>query len=166
MPRPDRSSGPPRASRTRRPAAPPAIPTGRRLPSPRTLVVAILGAFAAAMAYALFVVHRVPLYGVETDLFGEYIPAARALLAGAPTAAPYEFKGPGYPLLLALSTAAALGDAWLGARILNLVAALAGAFFTYVVVRRAAGEAAALFVLAALCANPLYVRSTFGRRRR
>jgi len=112
------------------------------------------------MAVLLFIVHRVPLYGVETDLFGEYIPAVRALLAGAPTAAPYEFKGPGYPLLLALSTAAALGDAWLGARILNLVAALAGAGFAFMVVRRAAGDTAALFVLAALCANPLYVQST------
>jgi tetratricopeptide (TPR) repeat protein len=129
-------------------------------PSSPTLAAALLGAFAAAMAVALFAGHRVPLYGVETDLFGEFIPAARALLAGRPDPGHYAFKGPGYPLLLAASTAATLGDAWFAARLLNLAAALAAAGCAFLLVRRTVGEAAGLFVLAALCANPVFVRAT------
>ena len=129
-------------------------------PSIRTIAVIVLGLFAVAMAYILLVVHRTPLYGVETDLFGEYIPAARSLLAGHPVATQYEFKGPGYPLLLALSTIATFGDAWLAARLLNLLAALVAARFTFLLVRRTVGDAAACFVLAALCTNPLFVRTT------
>src|SRR5688572_9471223 len=121
--------------------------TKPRAPAPiRALALVLLGVFTAAMAVILLVFHRVPLYGVETDLFGEYIPAARALLSGQLTAAQYEFKGPGYPALLALFTGLAFGDAWLGARLLNLAGALAGAWFTFLLARRAVGDTPALFV--------------------
>jgi tetratricopeptide (TPR) repeat protein len=134
-------------------------PTRGPFPIPR-LAAALLGTFGAVMAVLLFAGHPVPLYGVETDLFGEFIPAARALLAGRPDPGHYAFKGPGYPLLLAASTAATIGDAWVAARLLNLVAALAAAACAFLLVRRTIGEAAALFVLAALCANPVFVRAT------
>ena len=45
--------------------------------------------------------HPTPLYFVETDLLGEYIPAARALAAGSLAPAHLSYHGPGYPLLLA-----------------------------------------------------------------
>jgi len=105
--------------------------------------------------------HRVPLYGVETDLIGEYIPAARELRAGHPTAAHYATKGFGYPLLLAAAGAAAGGDDFLGAQILNVAAAVAGAACTWWFARMLAGELAGLLVTLLLVLLPAHTRSVF-----
>src|SRR5205085_2652646 len=82
-----------------------------------------------------------PLYGVETDLLGDFIPAARALRAGQLAAAHFEFKGPGYPALLAVA-GMLVGDDWLAARLLNVLGAVAGAWFAWRVATRFLGRRA------------------------
>src|ERR1044072_4088377 len=82
----------------------------------------IVGAWTAAMAIVTLAAHKTPLYYVETDLLGEYIPAARELAAGVINGAHYTFKGPGYPALLAI-VMSVCRDAFLAARLLSVVAA-------------------------------------------
>lgn len=120
-----------------------------------------IAGFAAVMAALLFFVHKTPLYGVETDLFGEAIPAMRGLVTGHVDADLFAYKGPGYPLLLALFSMLSGGDAWIGARLLNLVAAVVGAWATWRLLARALGPTRGAFATLLLCANPLYFRSTY-----
>lgn len=119
--------------------------------------MALLGLYGAILALVLFVIHRTPLYGVETDLMGEYIPAAEELLWGTITPAHYGTKGFGYPLLLAGVSWLCGGDAWIGARVLNLMAAVAGLFAVWALARRAGGPRVALATLAAVMLNPVHV---------
>ncbi|MBI1796377.1 MAG: glycosyltransferase family 39 protein [Candidatus Eisenbacteria bacterium] len=132
------------AGATRRPAAPSLSP-----------LWAVAAGTLALLAFVL-VAHRTPLYGVETDLLGDLIPAARALRAGHIVAAHYEFKGPGYPALLAIA-GAATGDDWLAARLLNVIAAGLGAWYAARMAARFLGAAAGLFVTCGLFLNPVWM---------
>jgi tetratricopeptide (TPR) repeat protein len=118
-----------------------------------------LAAFGVVLAWVVLFVHGTPLYGVETDLFGEAVPAARALLAQHVDATNFLYKGPGYPALLAGFAALFRGDFWLAARVLNLVAAVLGAWAAWRMLRRTLGPARACFATLALCANPVYVQA-------
>jgi hypothetical protein len=118
------------------------------------VAIALIVHTATLLAITL-VAHPTPLYFVETDLIGEYIPAARALAQGTIDAGHHAFKGPGYPLLLALATPACGGDAFLAARIVSALATGAAAGFGYLLVRDGAGTSLALFTLAGLMLNPV-----------
>jgi tetratricopeptide (TPR) repeat protein len=111
----------------------------------------------AVLAIALLA-HRTPLYFVETDLVGEYIPAAEALSRGTIDASHYSFKGPGYPLLLAIAGRACGGDWFLAARVVSALATGAAAAFAGLLVARFAGLWIALFTLAGLMLNPTFLR--------
>src|SRR5262245_46787649 len=133
-----------------------------QIPPSRGGAVAAMAVLAVAGVALLVVVlgyHRVPTFGVETDLIGDLIPAARALRAGHATAANVEFKGPGYPLMLAAAGALLGGNDWAAARLLDVLAAIVGAWFAYRIALRFFGEAAALFVVVALFANPIWLRA-------
>jgi tetratricopeptide (TPR) repeat protein len=117
------------------------------------LLIAIGGALL--LAFQLFG-HGTPLYGAETDLLGDIIPAARSLRAGHIVAAHFEFKGPGYPLMLA-AAGSLVGNDWLAARLLNVVSAVLGAWLSYRVATRFLSPGASLFVLCGLFLNPVWV---------
>lgn len=131
--------------------APPARPLSW---APWTLLAASL-----ALAFVVLRLHDTPFYGVETDLIGDLVPAARALRAGHFSAVHFQFKGPGYPLLLAVSGALCGGDYWWAARCLNLVSAAAGAWFAFVIARSFLGAAAGAFVMLGLFLNPVWLGS-------
>ncbi|MBI5837918.1 MAG: tetratricopeptide repeat protein [Candidatus Eisenbacteria bacterium] len=122
-------------------------------------------ALAALCGYALLLLwvnlglHVTPFYAVETDLLGDYIPAARDLLGGRMQAAQYAFKGFGYPLLLATFSFPCGGDFYLAARVLNVAAALAGAWCSFLLIRRFLGPGVGLAVLLGLAVNPVYLRA-------
>lgn len=127
----------------------------------------VLSPRAAALVAALFtlaalvvnvVAHPTPLYTVETDLVGEYLPAARELLRGVLDPAHYAFKGPGYPLLVAAAAAPLGGNVDLAARLLSPLAAGLAAWLAWALTSLAVSEAAATFVLLALLVNPVFVR--------
>jgi len=126
------------------------------LPVPAAAAIAL--AWTAVVAAVAVLAHPTPLYTVETDLVGEYLPAARQLLAGVVDPAHYAFKGPGYPLLLAVLAGFLRGDVLAAARLLSPVAAGAAAWLAYLLSRRAANAAVATFVLLAMLASPVLVR--------
>jgi len=102
--------------------------------------------------------HPTPLYFVETDLLGAYIPAARALAAGIFVPGHYAFHGPGYPLMLAGLAPLCGADYYLAARLLSAFATGCAAWLAFLVVRLFIGRAAALFALAGLLVNPTFLR--------
>jgi tetratricopeptide (TPR) repeat protein len=116
-----------------------------------------LAAAAAALAVVALGFHRTPFYGVETDLLGDLVPSARALRAGNLAVVDFQFKGPGYPLLLAGAGWLAGGDDWLAARLLSWAGAVLGAWLAFRIARRFLGDAAALFVGLGLFLNPVWL---------
>jgi Tfp pilus assembly protein PilF len=103
--------------------------------------------------------HATALYTVETDLVGEYLPAARELASGVlPPPQRFSFKGPGYPLLIATLAAPLRGDVALAARILSPLAAGLSAWLAFILIRRIMGGPTATFALLAMLAAPMHVR--------
>lgn len=123
---------------------------------PDRLLAVLLLAYAAVLIAVVVVRHTTPLYGVETDLLGDALPTAEAIASGGDLAERFEFKGPGYPLLLCAARPLTGGDGWLAARWLNVIAALAGAWGAYVLFRGPLGGWGALAILLGLLTNPIY----------
>jgi 4-amino-4-deoxy-L-arabinose transferase-like glycosyltransferase/Flp pilus assembly protein TadD len=138
------------------PAPPPAHPAraGAGLPRPGLLILL----HAAVILAVALLLHPTPLYFVETDLVGEYIPAARDLLAGRLNPERYAFKGPGYPALLAAASIPCGGDLWLAARVLGAAASAAAAWLAFRLVSGWVGPAVAGFALLGMLLNPTFVR--------
>ena len=124
------------------------------------LAALAIALFSAALAWVVFARHPVPLYQVETDLLGEYIPAARELLRGVIDPTHYTSKGVGYPLLLAAASALCGGDFWLGARAINLAAAAAVALLCNRLCRHWFRSELALAVTLALLVNPVFIQAS------
>ena len=95
--------------------------------------------------------HELGGYLVENDYYGQYYPAARAILDGQPMMNPR--SGPGYPLLLAGGTLLGFDTFTFGKAVASVALAAAG-WFTFLTVRAltgaAAGLVAQLFVYAIL----------------
>src|SRR5689334_2509142 len=100
-------------------------------PAVNAVAPALVLAWTAALVAVSLFAHPTPLYFVETDLLGEYIPAAREWLAGHVDLGHYAYKGPGYPLLLALFGLFTHADFWLAARIVSPLAAGTAAWFAF-----------------------------------
>ena len=124
------------------------------------IATAAIALFTAFVGWFVLTRLAVPLYQVETDLLGEYIPAARALLEGVIDPAHYTSKGVGYPLLLAATGALCGGDLWLGARLLNVAAAAGSALLCYRLCRAWFSSEVALATLLGLLVNPNFVQAT------
>lgn len=137
--------------------APPETPPTRPLFSSRQAAAVVVLWTACVLAVSLFA-HPTALYYVETDLVGEFLPAAREMAAGTLDAARYAFKGPGYPLLVAALAVPMGGDVELAARWLSPLAAGLSAWLAFLIARRAAGGTVASWALLALLAAPSQVR--------
>jgi Flp pilus assembly protein TadD len=133
-------------------AHPAVVPAGRTW-APAAIVIHT----ALILAVAVFL-HPTPLYFVETDLVGEYIPAARDLLAGHVTPERFAFKGPGYPLMLAAMSIPCGGDFYLAARVLGALSSGVAAALAFRLILCWASAPVAGFALLALLANPTFVR--------
>src|SRR5512134_3580958 len=145
----------PAASASSRPLGPALALAGRTWDWVATGLVAIW--FAGVLATALLW-HPTPLYTVETDLIGAYIPAAQGLRQGEVRAEHFQSKGFGYPLLLAVTARLSGDDYFLAAKLLNVASSAVGAAFTYLLFRGFLGAEAGVFVLVGLLFNPTFVR--------
>jgi 4-amino-4-deoxy-L-arabinose transferase-like glycosyltransferase len=118
--------------------------------------------FVALWALLLMVVvglwHPTPLYTAETDLIGEYVPAARELMSGQINLAHYTFKGPGYPLLLAGAARLFGGDPALAARYLGPLTSAIAVWAAYLLAALTLGEGIGAFTALALLVSPITVR--------
>ena len=120
----------------------------------------LLAVWLAAVLWTTLAWHPTPLYSVESDTIGEYIPAAQDLGRGVLSPAHYQSKGFGYPAGLAAVAILTRGDHYLAARLLNVAAAVAGATFAGLLFRAFLGAEAGWFVLAGLLLNPAYLRGS------
>lgn len=120
----------------------------------------LLAVASLVLGRVVFQLHRVPFYGVETDLLGEYIPAARDLLAGRLPLDALIARGPVYPASLAMSSWLTGGDFYLAARIVSFGSALVAAAFTYLFVADFLGGLAGLGSLLLLLGTPVFIECT------
>jgi len=74
--------------------------------------------------------HPIGDYGVETDFYWDYAPAADALLRGELPIERYSFRGPGYPMVLAIGRVFT-GDTFLAGKLISLIAAAASLWMIY-----------------------------------
>ena len=120
--------------------------------------VPAIGLYTLVVLGVTVFLHQTPLYLVETDLLGQFIPAARELAAGVLVPAHFTYHGVGYPLLLAGLAPLCGGDSYLAARVLSALAAGGAAWLAWLLVRLIAGRTVALFALAGLLVNPTFLR--------
>jgi Flp pilus assembly protein TadD len=102
--------------------------------------------------------HTTPYYRVETDLVGEYLPAARELMNGTLDPAHYSFKGPGYPLLVAGAARVLRTDVAIASRVIAPIAAGIAAWLVFAIVYEAGGGQLAAFAFLAFLSLPETVR--------
>lgn len=119
----------------------------------------VAGLWALGLAAVNLLLHPTPFYNVETDLIGGYLPVARELASGRLDPSHYAFKGPGYPLLLALLSRPLGGDVYAAAMILGPLSAGIAAGLTYAMLRAAVSPALATFALLAMLAMPAFLDS-------
>jgi hypothetical protein len=123
-------------------------------------------AYAAILIYGLFwgvqvfTLHRTGNYGVETDFYWKYAPAADGLRHGRVDIANYDSKGWGYPAALALVSLTGLGTFRAG-QLLALLAACLAAWLVYRTHRSLFGPTLALMALLILLGNATFVTNTY-----
>src|SRR5262245_54382935 len=111
------------------------------------IAACVLAVWLAVVGVVTFGFHPIPLYSVESDVVGTYIPAARDLAHGRMRAELYQSKGFGYPLLLAGAARLTGGEYFVASKIVNVAAGFAGAIFTFLLFRGLLGAAGGAFVL-------------------
>ena len=118
--------------------------------------LAVVALATLALAWIAFARHPVGDYFTESDFYG-YAEGARAFRHGALDFARYSVVGPVYELLLAALTTI-VPDAFRAGELISLAAAAAVMLLWLAIVRRRAGEAAALWTVMFIAANPGFAR--------
>ena len=126
----------------------------------RSAGLALLAAYSLVATIVVLFQHATPTYGAEGDLIGVYLPAAQALRAGHLAPEHYLFHGIGYPAMLAALGAVLNGDDWLGARVLNVAAAVTAAWLTFELARGLWSSRTGVFAVLALITTPVFLRAT------
>jgi hypothetical protein len=119
-----------------------------------------LAVYALYWASQVFRYHPIGNYGVETDFYWKYGPAARDLLRGAIDIANYDSKGWGYPAAVALLARMGL-DVFRAGQVIALLSAVAAGWLAYRLHRSLLGPGVALASLGLLLVNPTFVVNTY-----
>lgn len=117
---------------------------------------------AAAYGIILLIVglsyHVVGDYNVETDFFWSYVPEAKRIVHGIVTID--GFRGPAYPILLAL-VAAAVRNYFTAGVVLSTISAAAALGLTFALLKRLIGADKAFFVSGIMALNGIFVQYTY-----
>jgi len=108
----------------------------------------------------VFTEHRIGNYGVETDFYWKYGPAARDLLHGRIAIENYDSKGLGYPAAVALVSLFGL-EIFRAAQLLGLLSAVAAGALMYRLHRSLLGPGVALASLFLLLCNHNFLINTY-----
>ncbi|MBT8387562.1 MAG: glycosyltransferase family 39 protein [Ignavibacteria bacterium] len=124
----------------------------------RFLGLGIAVVYFVVMAIISFSFHRVGDYGVETDFFWGYVPAAKDFLNGVITID--AFRGPLYPIVLGIF-GFILSDFFNAGILIGILSAAFVVYFTFEMVKRIFSTKVALFVTLILACNPVFVQYTY-----
>lgn len=124
------------------------------------MAYAAIALFAVYWLVQAFSVHRMGNYGVETDFYWKYGPAARDLTRGAVDPQYYDSKGWGYPAAVALLALAGF-EPFRAGQMIALLSALASLLLLYRIHRSLFGPGAALAGLLVLVGSGVFLANTY-----
>lgn len=102
--------------------------------------------------------HKIGDYGVETDFYWNYVPAAQQFLNGTVQIDP--FHGPLYPMVLSLF-GSVFGDFFRGGVILGLVSSAFVIYFSFESLKNIFSSLIASAVTLLLILNPIFIQYTY-----
>jgi dolichyl-phosphate-mannose-protein mannosyltransferase len=152
-----------RGGRARKGASAPSAASRSSGPSYRWtqwIAYTVLAIFALYWGIKAFTVHTMGNYGVETDYYWKYGPAARDLLKGRIAIENYDSKGWGYPATIALVSMLGF-DLFRAAQIIALLSAVAVGLFAYRIHRSLLGPSVALGSLLIMLFNDTFLANTY-----
>lgn len=120
--------------------------------------------FIFAISYSIIVglislsLHKIGDYGVETDFYWNYVPAAQQFLKGTVQIDP--FHGPLYPMVLSVF-GLVIGDFFTGGIILGLVSSAFVIYFSFEVLKNIFSSLIAAPVTLLIILNPIFVQYTY-----
>ncbi|HMI31407.1 MAG TPA: glycosyltransferase family 39 protein [Candidatus Limnocylindrales bacterium] len=126
----------------------------------RWFTLATIAAFGLYWAYVVFTLHRLGNYGVETDFYWKYGPAAAALKQGRVLIEHFDTKGWGYPLVVAAFSFLGL-DIFKAGQAVGLLSACAVAWCAFRIHRRLLGSTLAFLSVLLLLGNPTFVANVY-----
>ncbi|MEE9450974.1 MAG: glycosyltransferase family 39 protein, partial [Ignavibacteriaceae bacterium] len=124
----------------------------------RFLGIGIAVVYFIVMAIVSFSFHKIGDYGVETDFFWGYVPAAKDFLNGVITID--AFRGPLYPIVLGIF-GFILSDFFNAGILIGILSAAFVIYFTFELVKRIFSPKVALFVTLILTCNPVFVQYSY-----
>lgn len=128
----------------------------RPAPALRGATWALAALTAIVLAWIAFALHPVGDYFTESDFYG-YVSGARLIQHGQVDFARYSVVGPLYELLLA-GLWFVVRDAFRAGELISIVSATGVLLLWAGIVRRRAGEAAGLWTVLFIAANPVFLR--------
>jgi hypothetical protein len=126
----------------------------------RWIAYSLILLYAAFWASQAFTFHRIGNYGVETDFYWKYGPAARGLTEGKIEIEHYDSKGWGYPAAVALVSLIGF-DTFRAGQVVALVSAVLTLWLLFGLHRSLFGPATALAGLAVLAGNAIFATNTY-----
>ncbi len=126
----------------------------------RWLALATIAVYGLYWAYQAFTLHRLGNYGVETDFYWKYGPAAAALKQGRVLIENFDSKGWGYPLVVAAVSFLGL-DLFQAGQVVGLLSACAVLWCAFRVHRRLLGSAVAFLSVLLLLANTTFLVNVY-----
>jgi len=124
----------------------------------RFLGIGIAAVYLIVMAIVSFSFHKVGDYGVETDFFWGYVPAAKDFLNGVITID--AFRGPLYPIVLGIF-GFIFSDFFNAGILIGILSAALVIYFTFELIKRIFSPKVAFFVTLLLACNPVFVQYSY-----
>ena len=142
------------------PGAPSAAATQKTDATFRLMAIFVIVCFGLYWLYEALTQHRLGNYGVETDFYWKYGPAAAALKQGKVLIEHFDSKGWGYPLAVAAISFLGL-DVFKAAQVLAVLSACAVLGWLFVLHRRALGSVLALLSILVLIGNATFLVNVY-----
>ncbi|MEK7316920.1 MAG: glycosyltransferase family 39 protein [Candidatus Eisenbacteria bacterium] len=150
----------PKGKRRSRPTPPADAPHAGSTRWTRHVAYGLIALYGLYWAFTALTRHTIGNYGVETDFYWKYGPAARDLLRGVVSIENYDSKGWGYPLVVA--AVSLLGfDLFRAGQLVALFSAVGAAWILYRLHRSLFGPVHALASLCIVLVNLVFVQNSY-----
>jgi hypothetical protein len=126
----------------------------------RTFTIATIALFGFYWAYVVFAFHHIGNYGVETDFYWKYGPAAAALKQGRVLIEHFDSKGWGYPLVVAAVSFLGL-DLFKAGQLIGVLSGCVVAWCAFRVHRRLLGATLGFLSILLLIGNPTFLVNVY-----